>query len=77
MVDTIPDLDVYSAGQDAKWLSIDPFTPEYGTVIGNHIDSLLYAFSGAFEMETPTRLALSGLLKYVGPLLALKKSVLV
>lgn len=64
LVDTIPDLDVYSAGQDAKWLSIDPFTPEYGTVIGNHIDSLLYAFSGAFEMETPTRLALSGLLKY-------------
>lgn len=61
---TMEDLEVYSAGQDAKALFIDPFIPEEGTVVGNHIDSLLYAFSGAFDMEAPTRLALSGLIKY-------------
>lgn len=61
---TMPDLVVYSAGYDAKRLVLDPFTPERGIILANHVDNLLYAFSGAFEMETPTRLALNGLIKF-------------
>lgn len=61
----ISELKVYSYGKDAELLCLNPMIPEEGTIIGNHIDSLLYAFSGAFEMEEPTRLALDGLLKYV------------
>ena len=61
----IPELDVYSAGQDAKPLRLNPFVPEDGVILANHIDSLMYAFSGAFSMETPTKLAMSGLLKFV------------
>ena len=57
------DMRIYSFGQDAELLRINPLLPEEGVIIGNHIDSLLYAFSGAFEMEEPTRLALDGLLK--------------
>jgi DNA helicase HerA-like ATPase len=57
------DMRVFSFGQDAELLRINPLMPEEGVIIGNHIDSLLYAFSGAFEMEEPTRLALDGLLK--------------
>ena len=60
----IRNLSIYSFGQDAKLLRINPLMPEEGVIIVNHIDSLLYAFSGAFEMEEPTRLALDGLLKY-------------
>lgn len=60
----LQDLKVYSFGKDADLLQINPLIPEEGVLIGNHIDSLLYAFSGAFEMEEPTRLALDGLLKY-------------
>lgn len=58
------DMRIFSYGQDAELLRINPLIPEEGVIIGNHIDSLLYAFSGAFEMEEPTRLALDGLLKY-------------
>lgn len=58
------DMQIYSFGRDAKLLRINPLIPEEGVIIGNHIDSLLYAFAGAFEMEEPTRLALDGLLKY-------------
>ena len=55
---------VYSAGRDAYQLRLNPLEPEEGTIIANHIDSVMYAFSGAFEMEEPTRLALDGLIKY-------------
>lgn len=58
----IREMKVYSFGRDAELLRINPLTPEDGTLIGNHIDSLDYAFSGAFEMEPATRLGLHGLL---------------
>lgn len=64
LISEIPELRVYSAGRDAMPLRINPMIPEDGVIIGNHIDALLYAFSGAFEMEEPTRLALDGLIKY-------------
>lgn len=64
LLQDVPELKVYSAGDDARPLYLDIFTPEAGMVISSHIDSVLYAFSGAFEMEEPTRLALSGLIKY-------------
>ena len=57
-------LKIFSFGRNADALQINPCVPEEGTIIANHIDSLLYAFSGAFEMEEPTRLALDGLLKF-------------
>lgn len=64
MAPELRDMQIYSFGLDAELLRLNPLMPEEGVVIGNHIDSLLYAFSGAFEMEEPTRLALDGLLKY-------------
>ncbi len=60
----IKDLNVYSFGRDAHSLRLNPLAPEAGTLIGNHIDSLDYAFSGAFEMEPATKLGLHGLLLY-------------
>lgn len=60
----IRDMNIYSFGKDAPLLYINPLAPEDGVIIANHIDSLLYAFQGAFDMEEPTRLALDGLLKY-------------
>ena len=57
-------LEVYSAGQDAFALKLNPFVPEYGVDIGAHLSSLMYAFSGAFDMEAPTRFALEGLLRH-------------
>ncbi len=57
-------LQVYSAGQDALPLKMNPFIPEYGIDVGTHINALMYAFSGAFDMEAPTKFALEGLLKY-------------
>ena len=64
MAGELRDMRIFSFGQDAELPGINPLAPEDGVIIGNHIDSLLYAFSGAFEMEEPTRLALDGLLKY-------------
>ena len=58
------DLKIYSFGRDAEPLRINPLIPETGTVIANHIDAVMSAFAGAFDMEEPTRLALDGLLKY-------------
>ncbi len=61
---TFRNIRVYSFGHDAELLRLNPLMPEEGVIIGNHIDSLLYAFSSAFEMEEPTRLALYGLLVF-------------
>ena len=58
------DMNLYSFGRDAQLLAFNPLVPEDGILIGNHIDSLDYAFSGAFEMEPATRLGLHGLLVY-------------
>lgn len=60
----IKDLKIFSFGKDAELPGINPLIPEEGTIIANHVDSLMHAFSGAFEMEPPTRFALDGLLKY-------------
>lgn len=60
----IRDMKIYSFGQDAEMLKINPLMPEEGTILANHVDSLLHVFSGAFEMEPPTRFAMDGLLKY-------------
>ena len=57
-------LQVFSAGQDALPLQLNPFVPEQGVDIAAHISAVMYAFSGAFDMETPTRFALEGLLKH-------------
>lgn len=57
-------LRIFSFGKDAELLKINPLIPEEGIIIANHIDNLLYAFSGAFDMEPPTKFALDGLLKY-------------
>ena len=64
MFSGIRNMKIYSAGMDAYQLKLNPLEPEEGTVISNHVDSVMYAFSGAFEMEEPTRLALDGLIKY-------------
>lgn len=63
----IPDmrnLQVFSYGKDAELLRINPLIPEEGTILFNHVDHLMHAFSGVFDMEPPTRFALDGLLKY-------------
>jgi hypothetical protein len=59
--DRIDDLRVYSAGGDALPLRLNPFEPERGVCIGNHIDELICAFNGAFEMESPVSAALKNL----------------
>ena len=64
LYNAVTDLKVLSAGDDALPLRLNPFEPEEGVIIGNHIDDLMYAFSGAFEMEEATRLSLDGLIKY-------------
>lgn len=64
LIEHINNLQIYSAGYDALPLTINPLEPEDGTIISNHIDDVLHAFSGAFDMEEPTRLALDGLMKY-------------
>lgn len=64
MIGTVANLRIYSSGFDANQLKLNPLEPEDGIIIGNHIADLMYALSGAFEMEEPTRLSLSGLIKY-------------
>lgn len=63
LITSMPALRIFSFGKDAPLLPINPLEPEKGVILSNHADALLYAFSGAFEMEEPTRLALSGLIK--------------
>lgn len=64
MVGSIKNLKIYSGGYDARKLKLNPLEPEDGIIIGNHIDDVMYALSGAFDMEEPTRLTLDGLIKY-------------
>lgn len=61
---TVNNLRVYSSGRDAIDLKLNPLAPEEGVYIGNHVDDLIYAFCGAFDMETPTKAALQNLLVY-------------
>ena len=65
IVGDINNLKIYSCGSDALQLTVNPFEPEEGIVIGNHINDLMHAFYGAFDMEEPTRLSLEGLVNYV------------
>ena len=64
LIGSVNDLQVYSAGYDALPLRLNPFEPEDGVVIGNHIDELMYAFSGAFDWEDRIRMDFKGLLGY-------------
>lgn len=53
-----------SSGFDAEELKINPLEPEDGIILGNHLEDLMYALSGAFEMEEATRLSFIGLIEY-------------
>ena len=64
LAEALPDLKVYSAGNTGYPLQTNLLEPEDGLLIGNHLDDLVQIFSGAFEMEPATRLALAGLLEY-------------
>lgn len=64
MIGTIVNFRIFSSGLDAPMLKLNPLEPEDGIIIGNHIDDLMYALSGAFDMEEPTRLTFDGLIKY-------------
>lgn len=64
MASFIKNMKIYSSGSDAISLKINPLVPEEGIYIGNHVDDLIYAFCGAFDMETPTKAALQSLIVY-------------
>lgn len=46
-------IDVFSYGDDAKRLSINPLQPERGTLISRHIQSIKDAFCCLSDMESP------------------------
>ncbi len=64
LISDVKNLKVYTPGDDALPLRFNPLEPEEGVFISSHIDDLMYAFSGAFEMDTPTMLTIEGLLQY-------------
>lgn len=64
MMNVVDDLYVFSSGYDARTLLINPLEPEDGVKIGNHIDELMYAFSGAFDLEKRIGIEFKGLLTY-------------
>ena len=64
MMNVVDDLYVFSAGYDARPLVLNPLEPEDGIKISNHIDELIYAFSGAFNLEKRIAIEFKGLLTY-------------
>lgn len=46
-------LNVYSGGYDTKILYINPFEPEIGTILDNHIQSLVALISSLFDEQAP------------------------
>lgn len=64
LASSVKNIKIYSSGNDGIPLRLNPLEPEEGVYIGNHIDDLIYAFCGAFDMETPTKAALQNLLVY-------------
>lgn len=64
LASSVKNMKVYTSGNDGISLKLNPLAPEEGIYIGNHIDDLIYAFCGAFDMETPTKAALQNLLVY-------------
>lgn len=54
---------VYSGGQDTLSLKLNPFEPEDGALLSNHIDALAAAFLSLFDAEDPIPLVISELLK--------------
>lgn len=56
-------LKVYSSGGDALPLKINPFEPEDGTLLTNHIEALTAAFTSLFDGEDPIPLAISELVQ--------------
>lgn len=64
LISSVYNLKVYSSGFDAEQLRINPLEPEDGIILSNHINDVMYALSGAFEMEEATRLSFFGLINY-------------
>ena len=46
-------LRVYSGGYDTKLLHINPFQPEVGTILDNHIQSLVALLTALFDEQAP------------------------
>lgn len=46
-------MQVYSGGYDARLLQINPFQPEAGTILDNHIQSLVALFVSLFDEPAP------------------------
>lgn len=46
-------LSVYSGGYDTQLLRINPFQPEAGTILDNHIQSLVALLTSLFEEQAP------------------------
>lgn len=49
----LANIQVYSAGRDARSLYIDPFVPEIGTILDSHIRSIIPAFVSLFDDPSP------------------------
>lgn len=49
----LEDIEIFSYGDDAKRLSINPLQPEKGTLISRHIQSIKDAFCCLSDMESP------------------------
>lgn len=46
-------LSIYSGGYDTKLLRINPFQPEFGTILDNHIQSLIELLVAMFDEQAP------------------------
>lgn len=57
----IPDLQVYSAGNDGLPLRINPMEPEPGISIGAHVNNLVRALESYVDLESPLNEAFQGL----------------
>lgn len=52
-IDGMEYVKVYSAGRDGRILKINPFQPENGTLLENHIQALIQAFLSLFDETDP------------------------
>lgn len=59
----IPDLKIYTPGNDGNQLYINPLEPEEGVLIENHVSAVVRAITAATGGEHPIPEALEGLLK--------------
>lgn len=63
--DYIPHFKVYSAGLDALPLKINLFVPEKGTLISQHVSSIIGAFMSLFDGDSPLPEALTRYIYYL------------